>query len=121
MSGSYKVFIPQAQKNKIEELSKNYGVSVFTIFVATLKIFLYKLTSTEDICIGIPTANRQHYQLKDVVGCFINTLILRNKIDKKQVFSEWIKTVSKTLNDALIHQNYPFEEVLDKLNISQKR
>lgn len=115
-SSSYTVYITEEKKAKIEELSRKKGVSTFAVFVATLKILLFRLTSEEDIIIGIPVANRNHYQLKDLVGCFINTLMLRDQIDENISFETFLKQINETLINALAHQNYPFEQLLNLIN-----
>ncbi|MCC9070539.1 amino acid adenylation domain-containing protein [Flavobacterium sp. F-65] len=115
-SSSYTVYITEEKKAKIEELSRKKGVSTFAVFVATLKILLFRLTSEEDIVIGIPVANRNHYQLKDLVGCFINTLMLRDQVDGNISFEMFLKQINETLINALAHQNYPFEKLLDLIN-----
>ncbi|MBC8756865.1 amino acid adenylation domain-containing protein [Kordia sp. YSTF-M3] len=116
----HKVYISEEQKQKIETLAGLEKVSAFAFFVATLKIVLHRLTSEEDIIIGIPVANRNHFQLKDSVGCFINTLMLRDVITDKGSFKEWLQSVSATLTSALMHQEYPFEMLLNQLNYSKE-
>ncbi|RKR12095.1 amino acid adenylation domain-containing protein [Flavobacterium sp. 90] len=118
-SSSYTVYITEERKKKIEELSRKNGISVFAVFVATLKMLLFRLTSEEDIIIGIPVANRNHYQLKDLVGCFINTLMLRDKISENISFQTWLQEVNDTLVNALVHQNYPFEQLLELIDAPQ--
>lgn len=118
-SSSYTVYITEERKEKIEELSRKNGISVFAVFVATLKILLFRLTSEEDIIIGIPVANRNHYQLKDLVGCFINTLMLRDKISENLSFQTWLQEINETLVNALVHQNYPFEQLLELIDAPQ--
>ena len=117
-SSSYTIYLDSVQKQKIEKLSKSKGFSTFTLFAATLKILLYRLTAEEDIIIGIPAANRNHFQLKDLVGCFINTLVLRDKISAEESFLLWLQQVNETIIDALTYQNYPFEKLLELLKIS---
>ncbi|QHI35412.1 Tyrocidine synthase 3 [Kordia antarctica] len=111
------IAIDEKLKQKIEKLATKHNTSVFTIFVATLKIVLNRLTSENDIIIGIPAANRTHEQLKDVVGCFLNTLMLRDTIDKTGTFSSFLQNVNTTVIDALGNQNYSFEQLLEELHI----
>nr|WP_166923720.1 non-ribosomal peptide synthetase [Flavobacterium sp. JXAS1] len=118
-SSSYTVYISEEQKKKIEELSGEKKTSVFAIFVATLKVLLFRLTSEEDITLGIPVANRNHYQLKDLVGCFINTLMLRDRVSEEESFHTWLQRVNETLINALAHQNYPFEQLLELIDAPQ--
>ncbi len=102
-------------KQKIEKLATEHNGSVFTVFVAALKIVLNRLTSEKDIIIGIPAANRMHEQLKEVVGCFLNTLMLRDTLDTKNTFSSFLKNVNQTVVDALSNQSYPFEQLLEDI------
>ncbi|MEP6930550.1 MAG: amino acid adenylation domain-containing protein, partial [Flavobacterium sp.] len=119
-SSSYTVYLDAVQKRKIEKLSKENGISSFALFVATLKIVLFRLTAEEDIIIGIPAANRNHYQLKDLVGCFINTLVLRDRINENESFLVWLQQVNETLINALANQNYPFEKLLELIKVSSE-
>ena len=119
-AASYTVYISAEQKHKLDAISNRKGISTFAVFAAMLKILLYRLTSEKDITIGIPAANRNHYQLKDLVGCFINTLMLRDTINENESFRFLLEQVARTLVDALIHQNYPFEQLLNELKIQQE-
>ena len=118
-SSFFTTYITAAQKRKMEQVAAAHGASEFALFIATLKILLHRLTSEEDIIIGIPSANRDHYQLRHLVGCFINTLMLRNKINGDYTFSNWLNRVNETLINALVHQNYPFEYLLEGLQVKQ--
>ncbi|MBS7256341.1 non-ribosomal peptide synthetase [Flavobacterium branchiicola] len=119
-SSSYTVYLDAVQKKKIDKLSKESSISSFALFVATLKILLFRLTAEEDIIIGIPAANRNHYQLKDLVGCFINTLVLRDRINENDSFLVWLQQVNETLINALANQNYPFEKLLELIKVTSE-
>ncbi len=116
-SAFYTVFLNEELKNKIITLSVDMKVSVFAIFVAGLKILLHRLTGEQDIILGIPAANRNHYQLKNMVGCFLNTLMLRDHVNPAMSFSQFLLNVQKTLTGALANQSYPFESMLSDLNV----
>lgn len=119
-SSSYTFYVPEKLKLQIQLMARKNSSSVFAVFIAVLKIFLYRLTSEKDIIIGIPAANRNHFQIKDVVGCFINTLMLRDTINENLLFIDWFQQIDHTLRDALAHQNYPFEKLLEQLNVPKK-
>jgi amino acid adenylation domain-containing protein len=114
-SHSYTVFLTEAAKQKIATLSQKKGASAFAVFVAALKLLLNRLTAQKDIIIGIPAANRSHYQLKDVAGCFLNTLLLRDQVSADVSFQSLLKQVNNTLMNALANQQYPFEQLLEQL------
>lgn len=116
-SAYYTVYLENELKLRIKELSTKQKCSVFALFVATLKILLNRLISENDIVIGVPAANRNHHQLKNMVGCFLNTLMLRDTVDPDISFQDFLLNVNHTLMDGLANQNYPFEQLLQELNI----
>lgn len=116
-SAYYTVFLDAALKKNLETLSGKNGVRVFAVFVAAFKVLLHRLTSEKDIIVGIPVANRSHHQLKDMVGCFLNTLMLRSEVDENFSLHYFLRQVNATLTDALINQQCPFEHVLKQLDI----
>ena len=118
-SAYYTIFIDHDLKRGISDLSIKNKTSVFAIFVATFKILLHRLTSQEDIVLGIPAANRNHYQLKNMIGCFLNTLMLRDTLDDNKSFLHFLQDVNETLMNGLANQNYPFEYLLDQLKIQK--
>ena len=116
-SAYYINYLKSDLKLKLEAIVGEHQVSLFSIFVSALNILLNRLTSINDLIIGIPVANRNHVQLKDVFGCFLNTVMLRNNVDREDLFLNFLKKVNDNLTEALSNQNYPFENVLKELGI----
>lgn len=116
-SAFHTIYLNAETKNSIDSLATKHNVSVFSIFAAVLKILLSRLTGEKDITFGIPAANRNHEQLKHIVGSFINTLMLRNTVEKQDDFATLLNAVNNTLIEALENQNYPFEQLLESLEI----
>ncbi|WP_298510756.1 non-ribosomal peptide synthetase [uncultured Kordia sp.] len=115
-----KIVIEKEIQQKIIENAAQQNISTFTMFLAAFKILVYKLTYENDSIVGIPVANRNHYQINDVAGCFLNTLMLRDTIDEQLSLKEWMQQVHATLTEGLTHQSYPFENILENLGITQK-
>ncbi|MEM7087478.1 MAG: amino acid adenylation domain-containing protein [Bacteroidota bacterium] len=117
ISGYHTIYFDEKIKAGVDALCQNNKVTVFSVFVAALNVLLNRLTSEEDVIIGIPAANRNHSQLKHMVGCFLNTLMLRNTVNKQESFQSFLLKVNENLMDALAHQNYPFEQLLEELKV----
>ncbi|MEM6684206.1 MAG: amino acid adenylation domain-containing protein, partial [Bacteroidota bacterium] len=113
------VIEPEVHQQILERATQQ-NISTFTLFLAAFKILMYKLTYERDSIVGIPVANRNHYQINDLAGCFLNTVMLRDTIDEQSTIAQWIQQVHTTLTDGLTNQSYPFENVLETLGISQK-
>ncbi|MBX3253274.1 MAG: amino acid adenylation domain-containing protein [Chitinophagaceae bacterium] len=115
----YELVINEIQSKDISRFIKEHSVSLFTLFIAGFKVLLYRLTNETDITIGIPVANRDREEVKDLIGFFLNTLMLRDKLNINEPFEGLLNKVGKTLMDGLDNQSFPFEKLLESLNIKK--
>ena len=114
---AYKIVLQANIKDKLKEQAYKFPTSLFIILLTTFITFLSELTKQDDILIGMPTFGRDHEDLQRVIGCFVNTTILRNKINQKDSFIEVLKKIEQNTLDALQYQNYPLELITEQLNI----
>jgi non-ribosomal peptide synthetase component F len=91
--------------------------SLFMVLLAGFNILLSQMAAQEDIILAIPAAARQHDALKNVVGFFINTLILRNKIDREVSFIDYFKNFQDNVFKVLDYQGIPLELIFSELKI----
>ncbi|MBG1264991.1 non-ribosomal peptide synthetase [Nostoc sp. WHI] len=99
----------------IKTLSQQQGVSLFMTLLATFSILLSRYSRQEDLCIGSPIANRTHSHTEGLIGFFVNTLILRNRIKPEQSFIEFLQQTCQICLDAYSHQDIPFEYLVEQL------
>lgn len=104
---------------KIEELSKKLDVSNYVILLSSYYILLSKYTGQEDIIIGTPAIGRNREELSDVIGMFVNSLPLRNYISPSMSFYDFLKVINTNFAEALTHQLYPFDELVNNLNMTR--
>ncbi|MBN6526343.1 non-ribosomal peptide synthetase, partial [Acinetobacter pittii] len=83
-------------------------MSLFSIF----NLLMYKYSGQKDICIGTPIANRANIEIEPLIGCFINTLVLRTQIDDNLYFSEYLEEVRRSILEAYKYQDIPFDIVV---------
>lgn len=102
--------------NKLTDLSKREGVTLFMTLLAAFKTLLYRFTSQEDIVVGTPIAGRNRAELEDLIGFFINTLALRTSLSGNPTFRELLQRVKQTAVDAYTHQDLPFETLVAELD-----
>ena len=91
--------------------------SLFMTLTAAVKILLYKYTGKEDIIIGTPVAGRNHPDLENQIGYYINTLVLRDRINPDKTFAEFLEEVKKTATDGYTHQMYPFDKLVEEIKL----
>jgi amino acid adenylation domain-containing protein len=104
---------------KIKAYTQTNGGSLFTFLLASWNIMLYNYTATGDIVIGTPIAGRNHADLSDQIGFFVNTLALRNQVQPNISFDRFYKEVTDTTFLAFEHQNYPFDRLVEDLKIKK--
>jgi amino acid adenylation domain-containing protein len=108
-------FIDKEETGALKQLALSEEVTLFMVLIALFNLLLSKLSSQEDILVGIPIACRKHADLHHIMGMFVNTLVLRNHPRREMTFQEFLQEVKKNTLEAFENQDYPFEELVDKL------
>jgi amino acid adenylation domain-containing protein len=114
--GAQQKFVLSPQLTQaIKQLSQKEGVTLFMTLLAAFQTLLYRYTGQEDILVGSPIANRTRTELEQLIGCFINTLILRTTLEGNPTFTELLGRVRKVAVEAYTHQDLPFEKLVEAL------
>ncbi len=118
--GDYLNFtIGSDQKEQLETLAKKHEVSSFVMFLSMYYIFLHKISGQQDITIGTPVAGRQHPDVEDIMGMFVNTLPIRGKLDGKETFGQFLKATQQIVYDCFENQEFQYENLVDQLGIKR--
>ncbi len=104
---------------KIKHLSQKLGVTPFMTLLAGFNVLLYRYTQQQDILIGTPVANRNYKEIEPLIGFFVNTLVVRNYLDEKLSFQEFLLQVRNVVLEGYGNQDVPFEQVVDALEIER--
>ena len=104
----------------LSALSKRHGVTMFMTVLAAWSAVLSRLSGQDDIVIGTPTANRNHPQIEQLIGFFVNTLALRIDLSEGPSVKQLLERVHKAAVGAQGHQDLPFEQVVEMMQPSRR-
>jgi amino acid adenylation domain-containing protein len=114
--GAYNVHTLSSDLSKrLEELSKREGATLFMTLLAAFQTLLWRYSNQEDIVVGSPIAGRNRVEIEDLIGFFINTLVLRANLSGNPTFRALLDQVKETAVGAYAHQDLPFEKLVEEL------
>ena len=98
---------------KLKQVGREQGATLYMVLAAALKILLWRYSGEEDVSIGSPAANRRRGQTDEIIGFFVNNLVINERIGKDQTFSEYLTKVQRTILEAFANQDVPFEKLVE--------
>jgi amino acid adenylation domain-containing protein len=102
-------------KQQLQRISRQQGCTVYMILLATYQTLLHRYTGQHDICVGTPVANRGRTETEGLIGCLVNTLVMRGDLSGDPTFRDLLARVRRTTLDAYTHQDVPFERLVEEL------
>lgn len=106
---------------KVKAFARERGTTLYTVLLGAYSMLLSKWSGMEDIIIGTPVAGRNHAQLEGLLGMFVNTVAIRSFPESYRTVGDYLSELHEDVLRALEHQNYPFEDLVQKLGIEQDR
>src|SRR5207302_7382218 len=91
------IILPDTLAAALRDLAQQEGVTLFMVLLAAFQTLLHRYSGQEDIVVGSPEAGRSHPQTQDVVGCFINVLLLRTDFSGSPTFCELLARVREVV------------------------
>ncbi|RKH54315.1 non-ribosomal peptide synthetase, partial [Corallococcus llansteffanensis] len=118
-AGLLPVELPLALSEAVEALCRREGVTPFMFLLAAFQVLLARYSGQDDISVGSPVAGRNRAELEGLIGFFLNTLVLRTRLDGDPTVRELLARVRTTALDAFAHQHVPFEQLQPMRDLHQ--
>ncbi|WP_433056619.1 amino acid adenylation domain-containing protein [Dactylosporangium sp. CS-033363] len=104
-------------RDELTALARDHGVTLHMALLAAFQAVLARLTGQTDFAVGSPVAGRQQPELEKLIGMFVNTVTLRAPLAGDPTFAELLGRVKETCLDAYAHQDLPFEQLVQELDV----
>ncbi|MCW3072415.1 MAG: grsB [Bacteroidetes bacterium] len=101
----------------LKQYASGKGVSMYVLLLTGLKTLLYRYTGLEDLVIGTPVACRNHIDLHDQVGFYVNTLPVRSRFSGTDPFDHLLSHVKNVVLESFSHEMYPFDKIVEDANL----
>jgi thioesterase domain-containing protein/acyl carrier protein len=110
------VMMPLALGDKLEEAARKHNLTLFSFGCAVTAAILHRYSGRTDVIFGTQIAGRDDPDLENMIGVFLNNLVLRFDASGDPTFEEFLAQVNGTIQQALIHQRMPFHRLVELLN-----
>ncbi|HEY0737636.1 MAG TPA: amino acid adenylation domain-containing protein, partial [Herpetosiphonaceae bacterium] len=108
--------LPPALHARLAALSQQEGATLFMTLLTAFQMLLVRYCNQTDIVVGTAVANRTRAETEELIGFFVNQLVLRADLSGNPLFREALKRVREVCLSAYAHQDLPFEELVKALN-----
>lgn len=119
-TAAYHAFtLPEDLSRRLRLRAEGAAASLYMTLLAGFQVLLYRYTGQEEIFIGVPVANRNQAETRGVVGLFVNTVVIRGRIQGRMSLAGILAQVREAVLDAQGNQDLPFEQLVDALQLDR--
>lgn len=101
--------------DQLIEVGNCEKATMFMTLTSILKTLLHRYTNQNDIVLGAAVIGREHHELKDQVGYYGNLIVIRSSVHGEETFNQVLKNERNIISEALEHQLYPFDLLVDEI------
>ncbi|MGW3207636.1 amino acid adenylation domain-containing protein [Streptomyces sp. NPDC001135] len=107
--------VPGDVAERLRRIGHAHGTTLFTTLLAACHTFFARHTGQRDVALGTVTSGRDHAALDDLVGFFVNTVVIRATVDEDLPFTALLGRVREAVLDAVAHDELPFDRLVEDL------
>ncbi|WP_186066623.1 non-ribosomal peptide synthetase/type I polyketide synthase [Burkholderia gladioli] len=106
---------------RLQALARAHHCTLFMFLQAAVAAWLARMTGQRDVVIASPVGARVHPGTERLIGFFLNTVLMRHRVEPGARFDALLRAARMTVFDGLEHQDYPFEQLLEELRPARVR
>ena len=110
-----RLLLPALVRARVRRLAQAEGVTANTVLTAAFLTSLHRYSGQDDLVIGSPTANRGQVEVEDLIGYFINLLVIRGDLSGDPDTRQLLARIGRVMSDAVAHGELPFERLVHAL------
>lgn len=115
--GGHEVFeLPESLSNAIKKLSQQENATLFMTLLSAFVALLHRYSQQYDIVVGVPLAGRNQTEIENLIGFFVNSIVIRTQLPTDISFTELLQKVKAISLEAFAHGDLPFEKLVEELH-----
>ena len=107
--------LPRELTSRLDNLAKANGCTLYMLVLTVFYSLLHRYSGESDISVGTQVAGRGEVETENLVGVFINTLVMRSEVSASQIFSDLLLRVRDIVSDAFERDYMPIEKLIEIL------
>lgn len=114
-----KAVIPAEVARGLYEIASMTGATLYMVLLSAYSLLLSIYSGQKDIVVGTPVAGRSRADLQPMIGMFVNILPIRSRPENEKTYLDFLNEVKGTAISAFENQDFPFDELIRKLNVTR--
>jgi amino acid adenylation domain-containing protein len=107
--------LPGELLERLHALARGEGATLNMVLLAAFQVLLSKYSGSADIVVGSPVAGRKGKEVEELIGFFVNTVVMRTDLSGDPGFREVLRRAKEATLGAYEHQEVPFERLVAEL------
>jgi len=104
--------VPAELADRLRTVATRHGVTDYMLHLAVFQVLLGRYTGRRDVAVGSPASGRDHPELAEVIGYFVNTIVIRTDLGGRPAFSDVLARVRDAVLAAMDHRRLPLDVVV---------
>ncbi|MEU0146247.1 amino acid adenylation domain-containing protein [Streptomyces sp. NPDC006288] len=112
---SLPITVPPTVAKAVRAAAAEHGTTPFLVLLTAFQVLLSRYTGQRDVAVGVPMAGRDDRATQELIGCFVNTIVIRSTWSGDPAFSDLVRRNKSWFLDAVEHSQVPFDVLVNEL------